>query len=105
MTSDNKPTFEPFLTVSLVYVTERWSNTPVSKVALTSNGPGFTAVHVHDGPSARKLAAELNRLADVIDPPPQAAAIPDKEAVKAAFIKHKKAGKKMQEKLRRSNKR
>ena len=73
MTSDDKPTFEPFITVSLVPgVRAPYAAHGETKIAVVSNCPGVTSIHIHDGPAARKLAAELNRFADAIDPPPQA---------------------------------
>ena len=73
MTDASNPTFEPFITVSLVPgVRAPYAAHGETKIAVVSNCPGVTSIHIHDGPAARKLAAELNRLADAIDPPPQA---------------------------------
>ena len=73
MTDASNPTFEPFITVSLVPgVRAPYAAHGETKIAVASHCPGVTSIHIHDGPAARKLAAELNRLADVIDPPPQA---------------------------------
>ena len=74
MTDASNPTFEPFITVSLVNGRSGavWSTRRTARSPSPPTVRGSPAVHVHDGPAARKLAAELNRLADVIDPPPQA---------------------------------
>jgi hypothetical protein len=76
MNDNIKPSFEPFITVSLASVRSAYSNTSTTKIALASNAPGCTAIHMYDAPAARRLVGEINNLIAVLDPPPQAAAAP-----------------------------
>jgi hypothetical protein len=66
----DKPPFEPFLTVSLMSVCAPYGNTHERKIALTSNGPGFTAIHTYNAAGARALIADLEKLANILAPPP-----------------------------------
>ena len=64
------PVFEPFLTLSFGQL--RGSR----RLALSSNAPGFTAIHWYDAVTTRELAGKLNEMADILDPRPVTALEP-----------------------------
>ena len=74
MTEPDKQAFEPFVTVSLGRSKSAYWSTGghVTKIALSSNCPGVTAIHWYDAPAARKLVADLQALINALDPPPAA---------------------------------
>lgn len=82
MTGTDKASFEPFVTLALGSVRQPYSSSGTTKIALSSNAPGVTAIHWYDAPAARRLVAELQILIDRLDPPP---AVP----VEAAKAKRK----------------
>jgi hypothetical protein len=69
MAEDNKASFEPFITVSLACLRQPYQTNAANKIAVASNAPGCTAIHMHDVPAARRLVAELNKLIDFLEPP------------------------------------
>jgi hypothetical protein len=71
MTDDtSKITFEPFITVSLACVREPYQRIAANKIAIASNAPGITGIHMYDAPAARRLVDDINKLIAVLDPPP-----------------------------------
>jgi hypothetical protein len=73
MSSDANASFEPFITVSLGNVRQPYQSHSTTMIAIGSHAPGVTSIHWHDAPTARRLVATINKLIDVLDPPPTAA--------------------------------
>jgi hypothetical protein len=69
MSDSDKATFEPFITVSLGGMRQAYQTTITTKIAISSNAPGVTAIHWYDAAAARRLVVEINKLIDVLDPP------------------------------------
>jgi hypothetical protein len=75
MPDEQKPSFDPFVTVSLGNHHDgqgRWAfgTCGSTAIALVSNCPGVTAIHWYDAPAARRLVADIQALIDKLDPPP-----------------------------------
>jgi hypothetical protein len=75
MNDNDKATFEPFITVTLGAMRQAYGNL-TTKIAVSSNAPGVTAIHWYDAPAARRLVDELNKLIAVLDPSIMATASP-----------------------------
>lgn len=70
MTTDTpKNAFEPFITVSLACVRQPFEGFATNKIAIASNAPGTTAIHLYDVPAARRLVDDINKLIAALDPP------------------------------------
>jgi hypothetical protein len=90
LSEESKPAFEPFITVSLACVRQPYERVSANKIAVVSNAPGVTAVHMYGVPEARRLVDELNKLIAVLDPPPVtklAVLVPDEKPKRKRAVK------------------